>query len=75
MEPRSDQRVELAFDGGQSLRLRLSPAAVERLRAALAAGERWTSVEEDGEHVDLNLERVVFLRHGGERRPGFAARG
>jgi hypothetical protein len=68
-------RVELAFDGGQAIRLRMTAAAVERLRGALAAGEAWTRIEEDGEQVDLNLGRVVYLRRSDERRPGFSAHG
>jgi hypothetical protein len=69
----AELRVELAFEGGQALRVRLAPAALERLRAALAGGAGWAAVEQDGERLDINLGRLVYLREASLRPPGFRA--
>jgi hypothetical protein len=74
-----DERVhvELAFEGGQTLRAFVSDASVRELEAALARGADGTFAldAEDGTYV-VALRAVVYLkRFSRETRIGFGATG
>jgi hypothetical protein len=70
MKPR---RSSVGFQGGQSLSLRLSQAALDSLRATLQAGQtRWLEVDAADGAVLLDLGQVVYLRtESDEQRIGF----
>ncbi len=69
------QRVEIGFEGGQVVPVRLDEKSLKRLRSALEHGG-WHDLEtEDGE-LSLDLGKIAFLRiDSGEHRVGFASGG
>jgi hypothetical protein len=68
------QRVEIGFEGGQVVPVRLDEKSLKALRNALDRGG-WHDLEtEDGE-LSVDLGKVAFLRiDSGEHRVGFASR-
>ena len=67
-------RIEIAFEGGQILRVQVPPANAEALQRKLEAGSSGSAQLEleDGSCVVV-LPRVVYLRlHGRESRVGFS---
>jgi hypothetical protein len=69
----SAQNVEIGFEGGQVVSVRLSDDELRNLRKQLEKGG-WHDLETDGGgHVTLYLGKVAFLRVGsGDTRVGFA---
>lgn len=67
-------RVQVAFEGGQSVGANVPPEVADALSAALAASEPVFELEtEDGTYV-LALAKVVYLRRSArETQIGFAA--
>jgi hypothetical protein len=59
------RKVEVGFDGGQVLSLRLTEKALGSLRDALG-GTGWHRVETDEAQVDVDLAKVAFLRAVGD---------
>jgi hypothetical protein len=65
------QRVEIGFEGGQVISLRLAEQDVQNLRAQLEQGGWYDLPTEDGT-IALYLGKVQFLRvESGEHRVGF----
>jgi hypothetical protein len=65
------QRVEIGFEGGQVISLRLAEQDVQDLRAQLEQGGWYDLPTEDGT-IALYLGKVQFLRvESGEHRVGF----
>jgi hypothetical protein len=65
------QRVEIGFEGGQVISLRLAEQDVQDLRAQLEQGGWYDLPTEDGT-IALYLGKVQFLRvDSGEHRVGF----
>ena len=65
------RRIELGFDGGQVIALRIAAGELDSLRKALAKGG-WHRVATDEAEVDLDLGKVVFLKTaGGDHKVGF----
>lgn len=65
------RKVEIGFDGGQVLPVRLDAGALEQLRGALG-GEGWHRLDTDENELDLALEKVVFIRTAGDaQKVGF----
>ena len=66
-------RIEIAFDGGQTVSLVVSGVDADMLEGALDTGrEEALSVEAEGGRYILNLRRVVYVkRFGRESRVGF----
>ena len=61
------RRIEVGFDGGQVLPLRL----VEGLRNALQRGG-WHRVQTDEAEVELFLDKLVFIKTAGDaQKVGF----
>jgi hypothetical protein len=57
------RRVDIGFQGGQNLTLRLVQAAYEALRRALEDGAiRWHTVPSEDSEVAVDLGQVVFVR-------------
>ncbi len=67
------QRIEIGFEGGQVVPVRLDEKALKKLRESLPSGG-WHDLEtEDGE-LSIYLGKVAFLRiESGEHRVGFAS--
>jgi len=59
------RRIELGFDGGQVIALRVADAELEALRKALAKGG-WHRVATEEAAVDIDLGKVVFLKTAGD---------
>jgi hypothetical protein len=54
-------RVSIGLDSAPPLTVRLTASQLDALRGNLASGG-WTEVEAEDAHVNLNLDKVVFLR-------------
>jgi len=65
------QRVEIGFEGGQVISIRLGEADLKDLRSRLEQGGWYDLHTEDGT-IALYLGKVQFLRvESGEHRVGF----
>jgi hypothetical protein len=58
------KRVEIGFEGGQVIALRIPQDGLDELRGALASGG-WHRVETAEDVVDVDLGKVAFLRTAG----------
>ncbi len=58
------QRIDIGFQGGQVLPLRVSQESFEALRKALtdSGSERWHALTTLDSEVSLDLSQVVYLR-------------
>ncbi len=67
------RRVEVGFDHGPVVPLRLEQSVYDKLTKALSdGGERWHVLESDDSTITLDLSKVVFVRLDTERdRVGF----
>jgi hypothetical protein len=66
------QRVEIGFEGGQVVSVRLTDEELKDLRKAVEKGG-WHDVHTEDGVLALYLGRVVFLRiDSGEGRVGFS---
>ena len=70
------QRVEIGFEGGQVVPVRLDEKSLRTLRDALPVGGGWHDLDtEDGE-LSLDLGKVAFLRiDSGDHKVGFSSGG
>ncbi|MBA3347786.1 MAG: hypothetical protein H0T13_04425 [Actinobacteria bacterium] len=66
-------RIELAFDGGQSLSAIVTAGGADELERALGAGAEGTyALDASDGRYSVVLRRVVYLkRHARESRVGF----
>jgi len=65
------RKIEIGFDGGQVLALRVSEEELESLRAALQRGG-WHRLRSDDAEVELFLDKLVFIKTAGdEHKVGF----
>lgn len=67
-------RIDIGFQGGPALALRVEDDAVEALMAALADDNsaRWHSIESEDERITVDLSQVVYVRREmGNRTVGF----
>jgi hypothetical protein len=65
------RRVEVGFEGGQVIALRLDEKALDGLRSALGDGG-WHRVTTDDDEVDLDLGKIAFVRTAGDgQKVGF----
>jgi hypothetical protein len=67
------RRVEIGFDHGPVVPVRLEDPAYEALTKALSdGGERWHVLDSEDSTITLDLSKVVFVRLDTERdRVGF----
>jgi hypothetical protein len=64
-------RVSIGLDSAPPLAVRLTEAQLQTLRESLAAGG-WTDFEGEDARVQLNLDKVVFVRvEKDEQKIGF----
>jgi hypothetical protein len=69
------QRVEIGFEGGQVISVRLTEADLKDLRSQLEKGG-WHDLHTEDGVVALYLGKVAFLRiESGEHRVGFGLGG
>jgi hypothetical protein len=69
------QRVEIGFEGGQVISVRLAEADLKELRSQLEKGG-WHDLHTEDGVVALYLGKVAFLRiESGEHRVGFGLGG
>ncbi len=61
------RRVEVGFDGGQVLAVRIPQEELQRLRESLGKGgwHRFTTEEAE---VDVDLDKLVFVRTAGDNQ-------
>ena len=67
-------RVDIGFQGGQSLAVRVSDEPLKALRDALAdeSSARWHELKTEDSDVSLDLSQVVYVRvETEEHRVGF----
>jgi len=65
------RRVELGFDGGQVIAVRIADGELETLRKALG-GDGWERFATDDAEVDVDLAKLVFVRTAGDgQKVGF----
>ena len=65
------RRIEIGFDGGQVIALRVTDGELDSLRKALAKGG-WHRIATDEAEVDIDLGKVVFLKTAGsDHKVGF----
>jgi hypothetical protein len=66
------QRVEIGFEGGQVVSVRLAEEDLKELRRELETGG-WHDLHTEDGVVSLYLDKVSFLRiDSGEQRVGFS---
>ena len=65
------RRIEVGFDGGQVLALRISDEELSALRDALQRGG-WHRLASDEAEVELFLDKLVFIKTAGDgQKVGF----
>ncbi len=67
-------RVDIGFQGGQSLAVRVANEPLEALRKALTdeQPERWHTLRTEDSEISLDLAQVVYVRvETEEHRVGF----
>lgn len=62
----NSKRVEAGFDSGQVIALRMPEKELTSLRKALGKGDGWHQVATEDDTVDLDLDKLVFLRTAGD---------
>ncbi|MFA9400286.1 MAG: hypothetical protein ACERKT_04165 [Acidobacteriota bacterium] len=65
-------RVEIGFDGGQVLPVRLKDEELKELRGALGAGQGWHEVANEEGTLAVDLAKVIFVRiSSSDQKVGF----
>lgn len=59
------RKIEIGFDGGQVVAVRVSDDALSALEKALPAAG-WHTLEAEDETVEVQLAKVVFVRKSGD---------
>jgi hypothetical protein len=59
------RRVEIGFDGGQVIAVRITDDALDGLRGALGK-EDWHRLATDDDEVDIDLGKLAFVRTAGD---------
>jgi hypothetical protein len=58
-------RIEVGFEGGQVVSVRLSADALKGLRGAVGGESGWHDLETEEGTISLDLTKVVFIRAAG----------
>jgi hypothetical protein len=67
------KRIEVGFDGGQVVSVRLDEAGMADLRQAVERGSGWHDLETEEGTFSVDLAKVVFVRGaGGSHSIGFS---
>ena len=65
------RRVEVGFDGGQVIAVRIADGELDSLRKSLG-GDGWHRLATDDAEVDVDLSKLVFVRTAGDgQKVGF----
>lgn len=59
------RRIEIGFDGGQVVAVRVTEDSLGSLKKALDKGG-WHSLETEDDTVDLYVGKIVFIRTAGD---------
>ena len=66
------RRVDIGFQGGSVLSLRVTEDSYAALKTALGGSERWHEIESEDASVTIDLPQVIYVRLDTERdRVGF----
>jgi hypothetical protein len=66
------RRVDIGFQAGPVLSLRVQESEYNSLKGALGGSDRWHEVESEDATVTLDLSQVIYVRLDTERdRVGF----
>jgi hypothetical protein len=66
------RRVDIGFQAGPVLSLRVEETEYEKLRGALGGSERWHQLTSEDATVTLDLSQLIYVRLDTERdRVGF----
>jgi hypothetical protein len=66
------RRVDVGFQGGSVLSLRVTEDENRSLQGALGGSERWHEIESEDATVTIDLAQVIYVRLDTERdRVGF----
>jgi hypothetical protein len=66
------RRVDVGFQGGSVLSLRVTEDSYASLKTALGGSERWHEIESEDASVTIDLPQVIYVRLDTERdRVGF----
>ena len=66
------RRVDIGFQGGSVLSLRVQEDEYKSLKGALGGSERWHELESEDATVTIDLSQVIYVRLDTERdRVGF----
>ena len=66
------RRVDVGFQGGSALSLRVTEDEYKSLKKALGGSDRWHELESEDATVTIDLSQVVYVRLDTERdRVGF----
>jgi hypothetical protein len=60
--PSEIQRIEIGFNGGQVVSLRLEEKRLGDLRKSVERGDGWHDLEIEDGTISLDLSKVVFVR-------------
>ena len=72
VESNKFRRVDIGFQAGPVMSLRLAEDQYQALRQAMGGSERWHEVESEDASVTLDLSQVIYVRLDTERdRVGF----
>ena len=67
------KRIEIGFDGGQVVSVRLNDDGMQHLREAVERDNGWYDLETEEGTFSLDLGKVVFVRGaGGSHSIGFS---
>ncbi len=67
------KRIEIGFDGGQVVSVRLTDDGLRQLRDAVERANGWHDLETEEGTFSLDLGKVVFVRGaGGSHSIGFS---
>ena len=70
------KRVEIGFDGGQVVSVRLDEQGMRRMRDAVERADGWYDLETEEGTFSLDLGKVAFVRGaGGSHSIGFSDSG
>ena len=66
------ERVEIGFNGGQVIAVRLESKQLADLKKAAAAGEGWHDISTEEGEASINLAQLDFIRSASpDQRVGF----
>jgi hypothetical protein len=66
------RRVDIGFQGGSVLSLRVAQDQYDSLKGALGGSDRWHELESEDATVTIDLSQVIYVRLDTERdRVGF----